>query len=939
MKKHFGLSSILLLLISVTLAFSQQQSYFNLNDKLPTDPKVKIGKLDNGLTYYIRENKKPEKRAELMIVVAAGSVLEDDDQDGLAHFCEHMAFNGSKNFPKSALVDFLESIGVQFGPDLNAFTNQDQTVFMIALPTDKLGLLDSGLLVLEDWAHNLSFDHQEIDKERGVILEEWRLGKGAQDRIEKKHRPFIYYSSKYDKRDVIGDTNVIKNAPYEAFTRFYKDWYRPNLMAVIAVGDFDAKDIEAKIRDQFGKIKNPENIRPKEIFPIIYHKDLLVSIATDKELDMPTVSVTMKHDETPKGTYGEYRRKLISAFAMGMLNLRYQEITRKPDIPFAQFAFAYESYLAGKTKTFTLMASSKADKIAKSTELLLQEAYRVELHGFTETEFDRVKKEIERMIEKAYDERDKTESQSYAFQYMSNFIQQEDIAGIETDLEITKKMIPGITLQEVNQYIQSLIIHDNTVITISAPEKADVVIPKENEIRDIFNSMLTANLEPYIDKVVTTPLMDKEPTPGVIKSEKKIPELDITEFTLSNGAKVVLKPTNFKNDEILFNAISPGGTSLVNDDDFYSARFAADVINESGIAGYDKDQLEKLLAGKYVSASANIGELNESISGSNSSKDIETMFQLIYLNFTKPRLDLKAYNSYTEKVKNMIRDSKNNPESVFGDSVRAISNKYHFRRMPVREQDIDKVDIGKIMSFYKDRYGDAGDFTFVFVGNFDVEKIKPFIEKYIASLPSAGRVEKWKDIGVKQPKGELSWKFNKGIEKKSTVIMTINGDYNWDASNNFIFNAMMEVFQIKLREVLREDKGGVYGVSSWEELNKYPKPEYAVNVYFGCNPDRVDELTNAVIEQVNLMKKTEPEDKYMVKVKEMLTRTHEVQLKENNYWLNKLSSYYFYDEDLSKFLEVKKRIDQLKPEDIKKAANKYLNLKNLMKFVLYPEKI
>lgn len=937
MNKMFSYFVLFSFLLFAGFVSTGAQITINPKDKVPIDPKIKTGKLENGLTYYIKENKKPEKRAELLLVVNAGSVLEDDDQDGLAHFCEHMAFNGSKNFPKQALVDFLESVGVQFGPDLNAFTSQDQTVYMISLPTDRASLLDSGMLVLEDWAHNLSFEKEEIDKERGVILEEWRLGKGAEDRIDKKHRKLLYYNSKYAIRDVIGDTAVILRAPYEAFTRFYKDWYRPDLMAVVAVGDFDATVIEGKIREKFGKIKNPDKPRKKEVFTLPYHKELLVSVATDKELQMPMVTVTMKHDETEKGTYAEYRRHIVSVLAMGMLNLRYQEIVRKPDMPFNQFAFGYESYFAGKSKAFMLMASSKADKIAKSAELLLQEAFRVEQHGFTESEYDRIKKEVQRMIEKAYDERDKTESQTLAFEYMSNFLQGEVIPGIEKELEISKIMIPQITLKEVNEYIESLIRDDNTVITIGAPDREDVPLPKESEISGIFNKMKKTKLEPYVDKVVTTPLFDKELTPGAIKSEKKIKELDITELTLQNGTKVILKPTNFKNDEILFSATSPGGTSLAPDEDYLSAVYASAIINESGIANFDKDQLEKLLAGKYVSVQPSIDELSETVSGSSSAKDIETMMQLIYLTFTKPRLDFKAYNAYTDKIKNLIKDSHSNPESVFSDSVQAIYNSYHLRRMPHTEESIDKIDLGKVLDFYKDRYSDAGDFTFVFVGNFEVEKIKPLIQKYLANLPSAGRKEMWKDLGIKHPKNELYRKFNKGIEKKSAVMMTINGDYEWSLTNNFVFKAMMEVFQIKLREVLREDKGGVYGVSAWEDIQKFPKPEYSVNVYFGCNPDRVEELTGDVANQAELMKKSNPDDKDMVKVKELLSRSYEKNMKENEYWLNKLIAYYYYNEDPKQILETKKKIDKLKPEDIKNAANKYLNTTNIIKFVLFPE--
>ncbi len=929
----------MLLFVLVQTLFSQPAWEFkNIKDMIPSDPKVTIGKMDNGMVYYIRENKKPEKRAQLMIVVRAGSVDEDDDQNGLAHFCEHMAFNGTKHFPKQNLVNYLETVGIRFGEDLNAFTNQDQTVYMIALPTDKPELIDSCLLVLEDWAHNVSYENEEIDKERGVILEEWRLGKGADDRIEKKQRPIIYYNSKYALRDVIGDTSVLINAPHETFRKFYRDWYRPNLMAVIAVGDFDKNAMEKKIKEQFGKLKNPDVIRPKQDYPLPYHKDVKVTIATDKELQMPMVTIFMKHDPKERGTYEEYRNNFISTLATNMLNQRYAEITRKPGGPFSQFAVAQESEFVGKSRIFFFIASGKGDKIGDCASALLQEAFRVKQHGFTPTELERSKEESMRYLENAYNERDKSESQQYAMEFMRNFLKNESMPGIEVELELAKKFLPGITIEEVNDYIKKMVRDDNTVIAVSAPERPDVVLPKESDLLASFNNMKNQKLEPYVDNAITTPLLDKELTPTAIVKEAKIAELDVTELTLANGVKVVLKPTNFKNDEIQFTSFSPGGTSQYNKEDFQSARAASSIISLSGIGAFDKTQLDKYLAGKVVTVSPGIGELTEAVNGSSSVKDAETMFQLIYLSFTKPRLDMQAFNTYIEKMKNQIKDASNNPEAIFNDSVTAVTNTYNFRRMPVTEKDVDNIDMMKAYEIYKDRFADASDFTFFFVGNFEVEKFKPLIAKYLGNLPTVKRVEKLKDIGVTFPKGNIVKKVNKGIEKKSSVMMIMNGSYEFTPYNNFLFRALMSILDIRLREDLREDKGGVYGVGAWEETEKFPKGRYAVNVAFGCNPDRVEELTGQVVKQIDTMKTKLPEDKYMVKVKELLTRAYEVNLKENDYWLRKLQYAYFNNTDPKAMLELKKWIDELKPEDIKKAANKYLNTKNLLKCVLYPGK-
>ncbi|MBI5324776.1 MAG: insulinase family protein [Ignavibacteriae bacterium] len=932
------IAAILILLAFVTSLQSQVKiDYTQIKAKVPSDPKIKIGKLSNGLTYYIKENKKPEKRAELLLALNAGSILEDDDQDGLAHFCEHMAFNGTKNFPKNDLVSFLESTGVRFGSDLNAYTNTDETVYMLTLPTDNEDILNKGFRVLEDWAHNVTYNDVDIDNERGVIREEWRLGKGAEDRIDRIQRPVLFKDSKYAIRDVIGDTAIINNSPHEAFRRFYHDWYRPNLMAVICVGDFDSKDIEQKIIEHFGKLINPENQRKREKFTLPPHKDILVSVAKDAELSMPGVEIYFKHAGREEGTLESSRQDIVDALFSTIISERLSELTRKSNPPFI-FAFARESRFIGDIRSFSLRAAAKSDGIRYALESLLTETFRIVGSGFNESELERAKKNLIRRMERAFTERDKTPSQMYAFEYVRNFLDNESIPGIETELEMYNHYLPEITLKEVNELVHKLIKNENCVIAVSAPDKPDVVVPKESDVLSLYKEISNKKIEAYSDVVLDKPLLKNIPKPGTVVQEKLIKDIGVTELTLSNGVKVVLKPTDFQNDEISFQSYHLGGTSLCSDADYYSASSASSIINQSGLGDYNRTQLSKLLAGKVARVNVSINDYDEEIYGTASSKDIETMFQLINSFFTQPRKDDESFQSYIEKMKSQVKDSKNSPRAVFNDTFRVTLGNYHFRRMPVTESTIEKVELQKAFEFYKQRFSNANGFTFFFAGNFEIEKIKPFLLTYIGSLPSNNQIDKWKDLGINSPKGKINKIVKKGIEAQSSVRLVFSGDYEWNEKNNFDFGALMDVFDIKLREVLREDKGGVYGVGAWHMTSKFPKEKYSVNIGFGCDPKRVDELIDAVLGVMKEMTNNKPDTSYMNKIKEIQKRENEVNMKENSYWLSSLYDSYYYGENPSQILKTNEMVDKLTANEVFNAAKKYFKTDNYLRVVLMPEK-
>ncbi|MFC2130192.1 M16 family metallopeptidase [Bacteroidota bacterium] len=926
----------LIVLISFSANAQPEVKYKSLDENIPLDPKITFGKLDNGITYYIRENKKPENRTELQMVIKAGSLQEDDDQAGLAHFIEHMCFNGTKNFPKNDLIKFLESLGMRFGGDLNASTGFDRTYYMLTIPMDKPGILDSGFQVLEDWLHNVTFDPEELEKERGVITEEWRLYRGANERIMRKHLPNILYKSRYADRLPIGDTTVIINAPRKRFLDFYNDWYRTDITAIIAVGDFDKNEVEKIIKERFGKIKKLENAKKHLEYEIPAHKKPITSIAIDKEWPYSLVQLYFKHEGKQHPTFKNYRQSLVDRLMSTMLSERLSELTHKPDPPYV-FANAIETHFMSNLKVFSFTGMVKETGFQPGIEAMLTEAFRAMQHGFTQTELDRAKKEQMRFIEKAYNERDKTESARFAREYARNFNENEAAPGIEFELEIFKLWIPEITLVEINALIKKLITKDNLVITISAPEKEGVVVPAEEEIFAIYDKISKQKVEAYVDKVSDSPLFDKKVRKGRIVNEEENKELGITTLKLSNGVKVVLKPTDFKNDEILFQAYSPGGSSQVIDADYLSASVSDGLVDDGGIGEIDIVTLQKMLSGKIVRVSPYVGVMTEGLSGSSTPEDLQTMFELIHLYFTSPRKDDEVFQSYMIKLKEQIKNSKLDPRSTFNDTVNYTMSSYHNRSRPWTEELLSEINYDKAFAIYQDRFSDASDFTFVLVGSFKIDEIKPMIQKYLGSLPSLKRVENGKDIGKRYPKGIVDKAVKKGIEKKSSVRLVFTGDFEWNEENKFDLTALIGVLNIKMREAIREDKGGTYGIYSRGTPTQFPIPTYRIDIGFGTDPERVEELMTTLLDLIKEMQSDEVDETYIQKVKEIQKRQHEVKLKENRYWLREIYNDLYNGDDLANILKLEERVDKLTADVVLKAAKKYFKWDNYAKFVLYPE--
>ena len=919
--------------ILTSFLFAQQN---NTSNKLPVDPNVIIGELENGLKYYIRQNAKPENRAELRLAVDAGSILENDNQLGLAHFTEHMAFNGTKNFEEHELIDFLESTGIRFGPELNAYTSFDETVYMLQVRTDSVEVLKKAFQVLEDWAHLISFEDTEIDKERGVIIEEWRLGRGANARMRDKQFPIIFKNSRYAERLPIGEKEILENFEYETLKQFYKDWYRPELMAVVAVGDFNTDSVEALIKNQFMNLRKKEKANKREYFDVPDHENPLYAIATDKEAMYSTVGVYYKRNNLPVETLSDYRRKILFDIYNGMFNTRLKEISREPGAPFTGAGSGMGDLVRTK-KAYVLSAMAKEGKIDSSLKVLLREAKRVEKFGFTESELERRKKNILRSIERRFLERDKTESYSYAQKYVYNFLKDNPIPGIENRYELYKKYIPEVTIDEINNLADAMITDSNKVVVVSAPEKEGLEVPNKEQLEKVFDEVKQMKVEAYEDKLSGAELLSDEPKPSEIVEEKRIEEIDITEIILSNGVNVILKPTDFKNDEVLFSAFSPGGTSLAPDDKYYSASVATSIIDESGVGEFDLDQLEKLLAGKVVSVSPYISELYEGFSGSVSKDDLETLFQLIYLYFEKPRADSSAFESYKSKIETYLKNREASPRVAFQDTLQLTMAQNHFRAQPWSEKTIENINLNEAYEFYKDRFMDAEDFTFLFVGSFDVDSLTPYIKKYLGGLPSSEREESWKDIGKEFPQGIIKKKVFKGVEPKSQAALNFTGDFVWNRENIYTLRSLIEVLNIRLREAIREDESGTYGVRAARYVYKNPNEEYLIQIGFGSDPERVDELTKKIMEQIDSLKKNGPEEKTVQKVKEIQLRSREKNLKQNRTWLYSLESSYKNEEDPLRILDYEKLINGLTPEQIQQAAQKYFDMNNYVQVLLYPE--
>lgn len=898
---------------------------------IPTDPSVRIGKLDNGLTYYIRHNERPEKQAEFYIAQKVGSILEEDNQRGLAHFLEHMCFNGTKHFPGNSLREYLESIGVKFGVNLNAYTAVDETVYNISnVPVIRDGIIDSCLLILHDWADDLTLDPKEIDKERGVIHEEWRTSMGAQMRMFETTFPLIFSGSKYAHRLPIGTMEVIDNFPYQDLRDYYEKWYRPDQQGIIVVGDIDVDQIEEKIKKLFSPIKMPANAAERVYYPVSDNKEPIISIAKDKEQQVTQIYVYHKHEPVPaemKKTMGYLAYNYTTSMIESMLNTRLSELTQKANPPFIGAGVGDGEFILAKTKhAFTGVAVSKDDGIETALATLMREIERARRFGFTSTEYAHAKADYLSALESAYNERSKMKNSQFVQQYVSNFINGEPIPSVEDEYNILSQgIIPAITVEQINATLQGLVSDSNVVVTLFCPDKPEMKLPTEADIKKVLDDVKAEKLEAYVDKVSNEPLMKEIPAGGkVVKTEQGA--FGSTVLTLSNGVRVILKPTDFKADEIRMQGFSKGGSSLFDSKDSIQFNVLNQVVALGGLGNFSLTDLQKVLAGKMASISTSVNTLSETVKGGCSPKDLETMLQLTYLTFTAPRMDQPAFESYKSRMKSQLANMEADPSVALSDTISKEiygNNPYALR---IKAHMIDQIDYAKVIELYKNRFKDASDFTFILIGNIDQATALPLIEKYLGGLPSINRKENFRNV-VEIRKGQSRNVFHKELQtEKATVFLFNSGECPYTLKDLIQMSMLSQLLTMKYTETVREEEGGSYGVGVSGNIGKYPKEEATLQVYFDTDPEKRAEMTKLIDKGISEFIVNGPDADNLKKVKEYMLKNFESNQKENGYWMNLL--YSFYWENLDRAAGYKELVNNITGADLQAFAKAFFSQNN-----------
>ncbi|MGH7480977.1 MAG: M16 family metallopeptidase, partial [Longimicrobiales bacterium] len=768
-----------------------------LAGRLPVDPDVRVDTLPNGLTYYIRENHEPENRAELRLVVDAGSVLETDAERGVAQFVEHMAFNGTAAFPKQALIDYLEGIGMRFGPDLNAYTSFDETVYMLEVPTDSAEMLETGIEILSEWAGEVTFEPAEVARERGVVIEEWRLGRGAESRMWDEQFPVLFHDSRYAERLPIGTRAVLDEVDRAALVEFYRRWYRPELMAVVAVGDFEPDRVARLIRAAFDDIAAVEDAATRSSFDVPPHDSTLVSIATDPEAANTWVSLYWKRPADVDSTVADYRETLVRRIFDTLLSRRLSERTQEADPPYIGAGGGSGGLVRG-TGAYFLRAMVPEGGVVEGLRALVEEAERAARFGFTATELERAKADALRYARRAYDERENRASGIFAAEYARAFLEGEAIPGIAAEWALQQRLVPTITLDEVNARARAVMPDRNRVVLVRGPEQPGAV-PTEAEIRAALAAVESAELEPYVDEVAEGPLVDEPPAPGRVVRESADSATGVVTWTLSNGARVLLKPTDFKDDQVLLRATSPGGASLIDDARHIDAVLATAAIGEMGLADMSRTRLDNALAGTAARVMPILGATEEVMTGSASPRDLETMLQLLYLHFTSPRADSAAFASLRTRVRASLENREQDPGSLFNDTVQVTLTQGHPRAAPINPEDLEAFDLDDALDIYRDRFQDADDFVFVLVGAFEPDSLRALVERWVASIPATPRTETWRDLGIDPPSGVIEKTVVAGLEPVARTSITFTGDVAWSDDAAFRIDALADVLRLRLR--------------------------------------------------------------------------------------------------------------------------------------------
>ena len=909
---------------------------------IPVDPDVRMGKLDNGLTYYIRHNAWPEQRAEFYIAQKVGSIQEDDNQRGLAHFLEHMAFNGSKHFKGNEMLRWCESVGVKFGTDLNAYTSIDQTVYNISnVPTTREGIVDSCLLILFDWADGLLLEQEEIEKERGVIHEEWRLRTSAQMRMLERDLPKLYPNSKYGHRMPIGLMEIIDNFERPFLQAYYEKWYRPDNQAIIVVGDVNVDQVEQKIKKLFSPIVLPENRALVTTYPVPDNNEAIYVIDKDKEQRYNIVEVLMKHEAFPdslKGNLTYIIAEYMKNAAMSMLNDRLKEFAEKPESPFLQASVGDGNYLLSRgVDAFDMAILPKDGQAEASVKAVLTEARRAAEFGFTPTEFNRFKANYTSNLDKQYSNKDKRYNSQFVSQYVQHFLNNEPIPSIDFTYQTMKQLVPALPIDGVNMVMKELVSPSDTnlVVVNFNNEKEGAVYPTEEGIKQAISAARATQIEAYVDNVKDEPLMTTLPKPGKIKKEVKNDKFGYSELTLSNGVKVVLKQTDLKKDQVLLRAEGFGGEALYGEEELPNLRMFGDVIEASGLGNFSHTELEKALAGKIASASLYMSNYREHVSGSSTPKDVETMLQLVYLYFTNINKDQKSFDNLMQTTEVSLKNRLLQPENVFSDSLTLTLGKHHPRVKPMTVDDLKKVNYDRILEMAKERTANAAAYTFTIIGNYDEQTIRPLIEQYLGSLPSQKKVQKGKFIDT-DFKGKVVNDFKHKAEtpKAIAVMVWYSKKVPYTLENSIKASIAGQILSMEYLKKIREHTSAAYTVGASGSMSRDDFEKSAtIYVYCPMKPEKADVALQIMRDEVNNMTKTCDADK-LAKVKEYLLKNHGDQLKQNSYWLGQINTWRKFGIDFH--TDYEKVVNAQTPESIAAFVKQVLKAGHQAEVIMMP---
>ena len=929
-----------LLLVSAFLLINCINAQTDLTKPVPFDPEIKTGKLENGMTYFIRHNKEPEKRASFYFIQNVGALLENDDQNGLAHFLEHMAFSGTLHFPGKGLISSLEKHGVAFGENINAFTGQDETIYNLSdVPVDSPGLMDSCLLALYDWSHSISLTEKEIDAERPVITEEWRTRRDADFRMSKQYLPVILKNSKYALRDVIGNLDVINNFSYNTLRQFYYDWYRPDLQAVAIVGDFDVNDMEKKVKSLFYQLKPVQNPLPRPVFEVPSHKETYYVLATDKEASQSVVDIYILQKGTDPSlkNLGYLHQQLLIRLVNAMINTRINDLLQKGNPPFVSGAIRYSEIVRGYN-VLNISATAKPDQEDIALQSIYTEAERAKRFGFTVAELDRAKANLLTSYENYYKQKDKIPNDQYISGMQDYFLTNEPLPSIEFEYDFVNNMVPLITAGEISTFYKSLFVKENCAIVVTGPDDKNVKHLSESESKEIIRKVEASDIAAYQDIKTGDSLINEVLKGSKIIRTTELKQFGAIEWTLENNAKIIYKKVDYERDNVILSAYSLGGTSLYDVDMLPSASMLPDIIEQYGLGDFDNVTLRKMLSGKNARATINLGELTEGITGSSSPKDFETMMQLLYLRFERPRFDKEAHNTIMMRYAAFLTNMAKDPSKTMQDSLSLYLTNYSPRTMVMNQEFLKLVDFEKIRKIYTERFRNASDFTFFIVGNIGEDTVRPMVEKYIGSIKGYPGKENFIDRKVMPPKG----KFVKVVQipltvPKSTVFISHNTELKYTSYNNVILKVIQGILDLVFTEKVREEAGGTYGVSVNIASQKFPEQEATDLIMFDCDPARANDLKAIIYNELNNLINTGPSKENLDKTINNLLKNREESKLHNSYWSNVLYAFYYTGTDVNDPKNYEEILKKLTINDIKKVAGQFFSKADLADIVFKPK--